>query len=151
MKVIGKLKFVSFENIESWSAYNILEKGLTFSNRYKLVKIKSFLSRNKTPIKIEEDTYYKRPTIKINGGGVFLRDEVKGEKIGTKNQFLIREGQFLLSKIDARNGAFGVVPEGLDKGIITGNFWTFDVDYNLINPYFLQLITKTKLKDENSI
>ena len=92
MKVIGKLKFVSFENIESWSAYNILEKGLTFSNRYKLVKIKSFLSRNKTPIKIEEDTYYKRPTIKINGGGVFLRDEVKGEKIGTKNQFLIREG-----------------------------------------------------------
>ena len=144
MKVIGKLKFVSFENIESWSAYNILEKGLTFSNRYKLVKIKSFLSRNKTPIKIEEDTYYKRPTIKINGGGVFLRDEVKGEKIGTKNQFLIREGQFLLSKIDARNGAFGVVPEGLDKGIITGNFWTFDVDYNLINPYFLQLITRTK-------
>ena len=144
MKVIGKLKFVSFENIESWSAYNILEKGLTFSNRYKLVKIKSFLSRNKTHIKIEEDTYYKRPTIKINGGGVFLRDEVKGEKIGTKNQFLIRGGQFLLSKIDARNGAFGVVPEGLDKGIITGNFWTFDVDYNLINPYFLQLITRTK-------
>ena len=144
MKVIGKLKFVSFENIESWSAYNILEKGLTFSNRYKLVKIKSFLSRNKTPIKIEENTYYKRPTIKINGGGVFLRDEVKGEKIGTKNQFLIRGGQFLLSKIDARNGAFGVVPEGLDRGIITGNFWTFDVDYNLINPYFLQLITKTK-------
>jgi type I restriction-modification system specificity determinant len=144
MKVIGKLKFVSFENIESWSAYNILEKGLTFSNRYKLVKIKSFLSRNKTPIKIEENTYYKRPTIKINGGGVFLRDEVKGEKIGTKNQFLIRGGQFLLSKIDARNGAFGVVPEGLDRGIITGNFWTFDVDYNLINPYFLQLITRTK-------
>ena len=128
MKVIGKLKFVSFENIESWSAYNILEKGLTFSNRYKLVKIKSFLSRNKTPIKIEENTYYKRPTIKINGGGVFLRDEVKGEKIGTKNQFLIRGGQFLLSKIDARNGAFGFVPEGLDRGIITGNFWTCDVD-----------------------
>lgn len=144
MKTIGKLKLVPFENIESWSAYNILEKGLTFSNRYKSVKIRSFLSRNKTPIKIEENTYYKRPTIKINGGGVFLRDEVKGEKIGTKKQFLIRGGQFLLSKIDARNGAFGVVPEGLDRGIITGNFWTFDVDYNIINPYFLQLITRTK-------
>jgi len=71
MKTIGKLKLVPFENIESWSAYNILEKGLTFSNRYKSVKIRSFLSRNKTPIKIEENTYYKRPTIKINGGGFF--------------------------------------------------------------------------------
>lgn len=68
----------------------------------------------------------------------------KRRKDWYKNQFLIREGQFLLSKIDAWNGAFGVVPEGLDKGIITGNFWTFDVDYNLINPYFLQLITRTK-------
>ena len=53
-------------------------------------------------------------------------------------------GQFLLSKIDARNGAFGVVPEELEGGVITGNFWTFDVNYNIINPYFLQLITKTK-------
>ena len=144
MKTYKKLKFVGFSNIESWSAYSILEKRLRFSNKYKLVKIKTFLSRNKTSIKIEDNNYYKRPTIKINGAGISLRDKVKGEKIGTKSQFLIKKGQFLLSKIDARNGAFGVVPEELEGGVITGNFWTFDVNYNVINPYFLQLITKTK-------
>ena len=54
-----------------------------------------------------------------------------------------RQGQFLLSKIDARNGAFGVVPEELDGGIITGNFWTFDVDYSKVNPHYLALLTTT--------
>ena len=108
MKTYKKLKFVGFSNIESWSAYSILEKRLRFSNKYKLVKIKTFLSRNKTSIKIEDNNYYKRPTIKINGAGISLRDKVKGEKIGTKSQFLIKKGQFLLSKIDARNGAFGL-------------------------------------------
>ena len=42
-------------------------------------------------------------------------------------QFLICPGQFVLSKIDARNGAFGIVPEECDGAIITGNFWTYDV------------------------
>ena len=73
-----------------------------------------------------------------------LRDEKIGIEIGTKNQFLIFKGQFLLSKIDARNGAFGVVPEDLDGGIITGNFWTFDVDYRVINPHYLTLLTTTQ-------
>ena len=36
------------------------------------------------------------------------------------------------------------MPEEVEGGVITGNFWTFDVNYNIINPYFLQLITKTK-------
>ena len=37
MKTYKKLKFVGFSNIESWSAYSILEKRLRFSNKYKLL------------------------------------------------------------------------------------------------------------------
>ncbi|MBR3892557.1 MAG: restriction endonuclease subunit S, partial [Alistipes sp.] len=106
--------------------------------------IGEFLKRNKTAVAIEDDKTYKRATIKVRNGGIFLRDEEIGSKIGTKNQFLISKGQFLLSKIDARNGAFGVVPEVLDGGITTGNFWTFDVDYNIINPHYLALLTTTE-------
>lgn len=107
------------------------------------MRIDEFLKRNKTSIEIQDQVKYKRPTIKVRNGGITLRDEVYGDKIGTKNQFLILKGQFLLSKIDARNGAFGVVPEELDGGIITGNFWTFDVDYSIINPHYLALLTTT--------
>ena len=109
-----------------------------------MMRIGEFLKRNKTAVIIEDDKTYKRATIKVRNGGIFLRDEEIGSKIGTKNQFLIFKGQFLLSKIDARNGAFGVVPEDLDGGIITGNFWTFDVNYDIVNPHYLALLTTTK-------
>ena len=108
-----------------------------------MMRIGEFLKRNKTAVTIEDDVTYKRPRIRVRNGGILLRDEIIGEKIGTKSQFLISKGQFLLSKIDARNGAFGVVPEELDGGVITGNFWTFDVDYSIVNPHYLALLTTT--------
>jgi type I restriction enzyme S subunit len=138
------LKFVAFTQLVSWSSYALLGKNLIYTQKYSFVRIGDFLKRNKEQVQIQDGVLYKRPTIRINGNGISLRDEVNGKNIGTKNQFRIYKDQFLLSKIDARNGAFGVVPQELNKGIITGNFWTFDVDYNLINPHYLTLLTGTK-------
>jgi len=75
---------------------------------------------------------------------VFLRDKEVGENIGTKKQFLIKEGQFLLSKIDARNGAFGLATDEVDGSIITADFFAYDIDITKIEPYFLVLMTTTK-------
>ena len=137
------LDFVKFSQLYNWSVQYLNDSKIRFTTKYPLVQIKEFLTRNKTAIEIQDDVYYKRATIKVRNGGIFLRDTVIGSKIGTKNQFVISKGQFLLSKIDARNGAFGVVPEELDGGIITGNFWTFDVDYSKVNPRYLALLTTT--------
>lgn len=133
----------NFRFLENWSVQYLIESFFSFNEDFHLVRIGDFLIRNKTPIDIENGKTYKRVTIKINNGGIYLRDIELGEKIGTKKQFLIKKGQFLLSKIDARNGAFGVVPEVVDNAIITGNFWTFDVDFSKINPHFLSLLTTT--------
>lgn len=146
MQAIGNthLKFVDFTQLVNWSSYALLGRNLIYTQKYPFVRIGDFLKRNKEQVQIQDGVLYKRPTIRINGLGISLRDEVDGKNIGTKNQFRIYKNQFLLSKIDARNGAFGVVPKELDKGIITGNFWTFDVDYSLINPHYLTLLTGTK-------
>ena len=141
------MKYIStvpFSGLFNWSVQYLNDSKIAFSKAYPMMRIGEFLKRNKTAVTIEDDKTYKRATIKVRNGGIFLRDEEIGRKIGTKNQFLISKGQFLLSKIDARNGAFGVVPEVLDGGIITGNFWTFDVDYNMINPHYLALLTTTE-------
>ena len=138
------LDFVKFSQLYNWSVQYLNDSKIRFTTKYPLVQIKEFLTRNKTAIEIQDDVYYKRATIKVRNGGIFLRDTVIGSKIGTKNQFVISKGQFLLSKIDARNGAFGVVPDVLDGGVITGNFWTFDVDYSKVNPHYLALLTTTK-------
>lgn len=138
------LKFIEFTQLTSWSTYALLRKNLIYTQNFDFIKIGQFLKRNKEQVTIENKVKYRRPKIKINAQGVFIRDEVFGESIGTKKQFRIHEGQFLLSKIDARNGAFGVVPKKLGDGIITGNFWTFDVSYEKINPKYLTLLTGTK-------
>jgi restriction endonuclease S subunit len=138
------LHFVPFSDLSNWSVQYLLGNIFAYSDKYDLVEIGSFLTRNKTGIDIEDEVEYKRATIKIDNGGIFLRDIQKGVNIGTKKQYIISEGQFLLSKIDARNGAFGVVPKELETGIITSNFWAFDVDYSKIIPHFLSLITTTQ-------
>ena len=134
---------VSYSGLFNWSVQYLNDSKIAFSKAYPMMRIGEFLKRNKTAVAIDDDVIYKRPRIRVRNGGISLRDEILGEKIGTKSQFLISKGQFLLSKIDARNGAFGVVPEKLDGGVITGNFWTFDVDYSIVNPHYLTLLTTT--------
>ncbi len=107
------------------------------------IRIGDALSRQKDVVLLEDDEVYKRLTIRMNGLGVELRDTQLGFEIGTKRQFSVKKGQFILSKIDARNGAFGIVPDSCDKGIITGNFWTFDVDSDLLSKRFFEFLTKT--------
>jgi type I restriction enzyme, S subunit len=96
-------------------------------------KIGDFLKRSKIPIDIEDDIEYGRATIRINHNGVSLRDKEIGSLIGTKKQFILKSGQFVVSKIDARYGAFGIAPDEVDNAIITGNFWAYDVDKEIVN------------------
>lgn len=51
--------------------------------------LRDVLIRQKEAITVEDDAEYKRITIKMNGNGVLLRDEVIGDAIGTKRQFLV--------------------------------------------------------------
>lgn len=108
-----------------------------------IVKISDFLNRVKNPINIEDNQIYKRITIRIKHQGVLLRDSLKGDLIGTKKQFTVKTGQFILSKIDAMNGAFGIVGENLDGAIITGNFWAFDFDKNKVNLDWFNIFTSS--------
>ena len=116
-----------------------------------LVRLGDLLQRHKNGLDIEEDEEYTRLTIRMNGQGVGVRDKVCGREIGTKRQFKVKAGQFLLSKIDARNGAFGLVPNDCDEAIVTGNFWAFDIATDRVVPRFIDLLTKTPLFVDYSI
>ena len=107
------------------------------------VKLGELLTRVKDEITIQDDKFYARLTIRTNGKGIIQRDRAPGHTIGTKKQFIARTGQLVLSKIDARNGAFGILPPDCDNAIITGNFWAFDVDISRLIPEFFDYLTKT--------
>jgi len=57
--------------------------------------------------------------------------------------FSVKSGQFILSGIDARNGAFGIIPEELDSAIISNDFWCFDINNKLIIIEYLDYLSKT--------
>jgi restriction endonuclease S subunit len=117
--------------------------NMGYNERYPLVSIGQIITKSIKPIEIEDNTSYKQITLKTNGGGVVLRDVKQGKNIGTKKQYLVFAGQFIMSKIDARNGAFGVVGPDLDGAIVTADFPVFDVDKERILPDYLALFSTT--------
>ena len=106
-------------------------------------KIGELLTRVKDVVLVEDNIEYKRITIKSKNQGVCLRDIVKGSKIGTKRQFLAKEGQFIMSRIDARNGAFGIIPFDLEGAIMTNDFLTFEVNHELVNIDYFNMLTES--------
>lgn len=138
------IKTTPFSELFNWSVQYLTETNIGFNKRYPLMRIGEFLTRNKTAVSIEDGVKYKRVTIKVRNGGVFLRDEVMGENIGTKKQYKVSAGQFILSKIDARNGAMGIVSKDLQDAVVTQDFLPYDVDITKINPQYLLLVSTTK-------
>ena len=110
---------------------------------WKNYKIGEFAKRSKIPTKVADSILYKRLTIRMHGLGIVLRDEISGSLIGTKNQFFAKGGQFLLSKIDARNGAFGILSQDLDGALISNSFQAYDLDKNIIDIDYFNYFTKT--------
>ena len=89
--------------------------------------IGDFLKRIKRPVIMNPDKDYKLVTIKMKHKGVVLRGMKKGADIKS-NMYEVKHGDFILSGIDARNGAFGIVPKELDGAIVTNDFWYFEID-----------------------
>ena len=139
------LKYIDLILLENWSVQGLLDAKFNYSNKYELARIGDFLIKSRNVVNIEDDKVYSRVTVKINNNGVILRDTETGVNIGTKKQYLAKAGQFIISKIDARNGAFGIIPNELDNAIVTNDFPLFDVNKKKINPQFLLLITTTKV------
>jgi len=140
----SRINLINFIQLENWSVQALLESKVDYSIRFQLAQIGQFLTKNRKVVTIEDEIIYRRITVRINNNGVILRDVKKGTNIGTKKQFLAKAGQFIISKIDARNGAFGLIPNELDGAIVTNDFPLFDVNEKRINPHFLLLITTTK-------
>lgn len=138
------LKFISFVDLIDWSVQTLVNSNIKYSDQYQLAKIGLFLKKVRNHVNIEDKQTYRRVTVKTNNKGVTLRDTEQGVNIGTKKQFLANAGQFIISKIDARNGAFGIIPSELDGAIVTNDFPLFKIEDTKINPSFLVLITTTK-------
>ena len=108
---------------------------------WKIVKLGSVIKQVKDTVQISPTELYKQITVKLYHKGVIQRKIIKGSEIISK-QYLAKRGYFIISKIDARNGAFGIVPAELDNSIVSGDFILFEPNPELVLDY-LHFITQT--------
>lgn len=135
------IKILDYGEMEDWNVQPFFKHNqLKFRSGIPVVKIGDVLSQVNKPILLENDVLYTRITVRLFNKGIVERDKVYGSEIGTKKQFKIFKGQFVISKIDGKSGAFGLLPEDLDGAIVTQDFPVFEVNVNKVLPDYLELI-----------
>jgi type I restriction enzyme, S subunit len=107
------------------------------------VRLGDVLAKTSDWINLDPDTDYRQVTVRMWGAGVALRRLVKGSGIAASSQIRVRSGQFIVSKIDARHGAFGIVPDDRDGAIVSQDFPVFDTNEKRPLPEFLGWMSKT--------
>ncbi|MGA9451750.1 MAG: restriction endonuclease subunit S [Verrucomicrobiia bacterium] len=107
------------------------------------VKLGEVLRHSEETIELQPGVAYRQITVKLWGKGVVLRGTLTGAEIAASRQMMARRGQFILSRIDARNGALGIVPPELDKAIVTNDFPVFNVLENRMLPAYLGWMCRT--------
>lgn len=81
-------------------------------------------------------------TLKLNGNGAVRRKVGEGKTPAAFAGYRVRSGQFIYSRIDARNGAFAIVPDDLDGAVVSKDFPVFDVNTDRLDlRYLLHYVT----------
>lgn len=107
------------------------------------IAISDFLTKSESWVPVEPDGQYKQITARLWGKGLTLRGEVLGSAIAAPRQYCAKVGQFLLSRIDARHGAYGIVPEELDGALVSNDFPCFDIDASKVIPHYFEWYSRT--------
>lgn len=108
-----------------------------------MVKLGDVLTLSKVPVTIDPLSLYKQVTVRLFHKGLMLREEKTGQEIQS-NQWLVKKDQFLISRIDARNGAMGIVPPELDGAVVTNDFLRYDIDMDRLDVNFFDFLTSTE-------
>ena len=113
------------------------------TNDWPLVPLDEVLRKSEDWIDIDPVQQYAQITVRLWGKGVALRGKMLGSEIAASRQLRIHREQFILSRIDARNGALGLVPDELDGAVVSNDFPAFDVDECRLSPAYLAWVSKT--------
>jgi len=107
------------------------------------VALGDLLQRSSESAVLAPDAEYHEVTIKLWGKGVVSRGRVRGSDVVSVRR-AARANQLILSKIDARNGAIGMVPQELDGAIVSNDFPSFDFrDLRQCDPAFMGWLVRS--------
>ncbi|KAB1662153.1 restriction endonuclease subunit S [Pseudoclavibacter chungangensis] len=99
-----------------------------------------FSGRPERIISPQDETFV---TVRLNCGGAVKRTIGAGKTPVSFTGYRVKPGQFIYSRIDARNGAFALVPQDLGDAVVSKDFPVFDLDLGRINSSYLMHFFKS--------
>jgi len=112
-------------------------------SRWLEVALGEVLTKSDAWIRLDPEAEYKEVRARLWGKGLELRRVVSGSEIASSRRLQVRAGQFLISRIDARHGAAGLIPDELDGAVVSNDYPAFDVDERRLVPEYLGWYSKT--------
>ncbi len=101
------------------------------------------MSKSEDWINVDPDTTYTEVTVRLWGKGVVPRGDKLGSDMGGARRLRVHFNQFIASRIDARHGAFGLIPKELDGAVVSNDFPTYTTNVDLLLPEYLGWLCKT--------
>lgn len=108
------------------------------------VPLGEVLHKSEDWIQLHPDRTYKEVTVRLWGKGATLRKEIAGAEIASATRLQVHANQFIISRIDARNGASGLIPEELEGAVVSNDFPVFTPNPKRLDPHYLGWLSKTK-------
>lgn len=105
--------------------------------RYRLGDL---LHKVERPAKMIDSETYQLVTAKRNRGGIVAREILRGDQIRTKTQFYVEAGDFLISNRQISHGACGIVPESLNRAVVSNEYTAFHTA-DALDPAFLNALS----------
>lgn len=113
------------------------------TEHWQMEPFRNILTKSEEWIEPNPNQTYKQVTVRMWGQGVVERSEVAGVEIASKRMLVVHPEQFIVSRIDARHGASGLIPKSLDGAIVTNDFPVFSLNPAKVLPSFFAWMTKT--------
>ncbi|WP_280195206.1 restriction endonuclease subunit S [Nocardia farcinica] len=113
-------------------------------SNWPLVPLGDILAQDGQTERIANTQSEKFLTIRLYGKGLVERSIGSGKTPKPFVGYRVKPGQFVYSRIDARNGAYGVVPDELDGAVCSKDFPKFDVDQQRADENYLLRLVQTR-------
>lgn len=95
-------------------------------------------------VPVEAGTSYRTIGVKWWGMGAYERETIDGSRTAAKTLSVVHEGDLIINKIWVRHGSVAVAKKDVDGCAGSGEFPTFELDLNRIDPRWIHWQTKMK-------
>ena len=103
----------------------------------KTVKFAQVLKFSENLVKVDKPEEERYVTVLLYGRGVIEREIKEGKVPVAFTGYKAHAGQLIISTINARNGAAGIIPPELDGAVVSKDFPLFDIDHECVDEQYL--------------